>query len=143
MLNIDHYMEFTSGLRQRVDSAYKAVDTLCLFWDEEVKADLDRLTQISIAKGKPNLANANDYPEVDELRSKFGINIRYMPVPTTGDFRVGISDDDKESLQQQLNDAEVNANQHVLQSMLVPLERAIAKLSVPIGTDGSVFRDTF
>ena len=142
MLNIDHYMEFTSGLRQRVDSAYKAVDTLCLFWDEEVKADLDRLTQISIAKGKPNLANANDYPEVDELRSKFGINIRYMPVPTTGDFRVGISDEDKDSLQQQLNDAEVNANQHVLQSMIEPMQRAIAKLSVPIGTDGSVFRDT-
>ena len=142
MLNIDHYMEFTSGLRQRVDSAYKAVDTLCLFWDEEVKADLDRLGQIAIAKGKPNLANANDYPEVDELRSKFGINIRYMPVPTTGDFRVGISDEDKDSLQQQLHDAEVNANQHVLQSMLVPMQRAIDKLSIPIGTDGSVFRDT-
>ena len=65
-----------------------------------------------------------------------------MPVPTTGDFRVGISDEDKESLQQQLNDAEVNANKHVLQSMLVPMQRAITKLSIPIGSDGSVFRDT-
>jgi hypothetical protein len=142
MLNMNHYMEFTSGLRKRVDDAYKAVDTLCLFWQDEVDADLERLSQIAIAKGKPNLANANDYPDVDELRSKFGIDIRYMPVPTTGDFRVGISDEDKESLQQQLDDAEVNANKHVLQSMIVPLERAIAKLSVPIGTDGSVFRDT-
>jgi len=142
MLNIDHYMEFTSGLRKRVDDAYKSVDTLCLFWQDEVDADLERLSQIALAKGKPNLANANDYPDVDELRSKFGINIRYMPVPTTGDFRVGISDDDKESLQQQLHDAEVNANQHVLQSMLVPMQRAIDKLSIPIGTDGSVFRDT-
>jgi len=142
MLNIDHYMEFTSGLRKRVDDAYKSVDTLCLFWQDEVDADLERLGQIAIAKGKPNLANANDYPDVDELRSKFGVNIRYMPVPTTGDFRVGISDDDKESLQQQLHDAEVNANQHVLQSMLVPMQRAIDKLSIPIGTDGSVFRDT-
>lgn len=142
MLNMNHYMEFTSGLRKLVDDAYRSVDTLCLFWQDEVDADLERLTQIAIAKGKPNLANANDYPDVDELRSKFGINIRYMPVPTTGDFRVGISDEDKESLQQQLDDAEVNANQHVLQSMIVPLQRAIAKLSVPIGTDGSVFRDT-
>lgn len=31
MLNIDHYMEFTSGLRKRVDDAYRSVDTLCLF----------------------------------------------------------------------------------------------------------------
>ena len=142
MLNINHYMEFTSGLRQRVDEAYKSVDTLCSFWDDEVKADLDRLGEIALAKGKPNLANANDYPEVDELRSKFGVHIRYMPVPTTGDFRVGISDEDKETLQQQLDDAEVNANKHVLNSMIEPMKRALAKLSVPIGSDGSVFRDT-
>ena len=142
MLNIDHYIEFTSGLRQRVDDAHRAVDTLCLSWDEEVKSDLDRLGEIALAKGKPNLANANDYPDVDELRAKFGIEIRYMPVPTTGDFRVGISDDDKASLQQQLDDAGVNANKHVIKSMIEPMERAIAKLSVPIGNDGSVFRDT-
>ena len=142
MLNIDHYIEFTSGLRQRVDDAHRAVDTLCLSWDDEVKSDLDRLGEIALAKGKPNLANANDYPDVDELRAKFGIEIRYMPVPTTGDFRVGISDDDKASLQKQLDDAGVNANKHVIKSMIEPMERAIAKLSVPIGNDGSVFRDT-
>ena len=142
MLNINHYIEFTSGLRQRVDDANRAVDTLCLSWEDEVKADLERLGEIALAKGKPNLANANDYPDVDELRSKFGIHIRYMPVPTTGDFRVGISDDDKASLQQQLDDAGINANKHVIRSMIEPMERAIAKLSVPIGNDGSVFRDT-
>ena len=142
MLNINHYIEFTSGLRQRVDDANRAVDTLCLSWEDEVKADLERLGEIALAKGKPNLANANDYPDVDELRSKFGIHIRYMPVPTTGDFRVGISDDDKASLQQQLDDAGINANKHVIKSMIEPMERAIAKLSVPIGNDGSVFRDT-
>jgi len=142
MLNMNHYIEFTTGLRQRVDDAHRAVDTLCLSWDEEVKDDLDRLSQIAIAKGKPNLANANDYPSVEELRAKFGIEIRFIPVPTTGDFRVGISDDDKASLQKQLDDARVNANKHVIKSMLEPMERAIAKLSVPIGNDGSVFRDT-
>jgi len=45
-------------------------------------------------------------------------------------------------LQKQLDDASVNANKHVIKSMLEPMERAIAKLSVPIGNDGSVFRDT-
>jgi hypothetical protein len=65
-----------------------------------------------------------------------------MPVPTTGDFRVGISDEDKESLQQQLDDAGSNATKHVLESMITPMRRAIEKLAVPIGNDGSVFRDT-
>ena len=142
MLNIDHYMDFTGELRPLVDEANKAVDVLCNHWDEEVENDLDRLGKIALAKGKPNLANAEDYPDVDELRSRFGIHIRYMPVPTTGDFRVGISDDDKASLQQQLDDAEVNANKHVLNSMIEPMKSAIEKLSVPIGAKGSVFRDT-
>ena len=142
MLNMNHYLEFTTGLRKRVDDAHRAVDTLCLSWDEEVKDDLDRLSEIAIAKGKPNLANADDYPSVDELRAKFGIEIRFMPVPTTGDFRVEISDEDKASLQKQLDDASINANKHVIKSMIEPMERAIAKLSVPIGNDGSVFRDT-
>jgi len=142
MLNIDHYMEFTGELRPLVDEAYRSIDNLCTHWDDEVKADLDRLGKIAQAKGKPNLANAEDYPDVDELRSRFGIDIRYMPVPTTGDFRVGISDEDKASLQQQLDDAEVNATNHVIKSMVRPLENAMMKLSVPIGADGSVFRDT-
>ena len=142
MLNIDHYMEFTQGLRQLVDQANQAVWELYSKWDDEVTADLDRLAQIAIAKGKPNLANPSDYPSADEMRTKFSIDVRYMPVPTTGDFRVGISDEDKESLQQQLDDAGNNATTHVLESMIAPMKRAIEKLAVPIGNDGSVFRDT-
>jgi len=142
MLNIDHYMDFTGGLRRLVDIAEQGVTQLCTVWDEEVKNDLNRLAQIALAKGKPNLADPSDYPDVIELRSKFGIDIRYMPVPTTGDFRVGISDEDKASLQQQLDDAETHATTHVLESMITPMRRAIEKLAVPIGSDGSVFRDT-
>lgn len=142
MLNINHYLDFTSGLRARIDDANRAVDDLYSCWDDEVEADLERLEQIAIAKGKPNLADPSDYPSADEMRARFGISVRYMPVPTTGDFRVGISEEDKLSLQKQLDDAEVNATTHVLKSMIEPMKRAVEKLSVPIGKDGSVFRDT-
>ncbi len=142
MLNIDHYMDFTSGLRQLVDTANQAVNSLCVVWDDEVQKDLIRLAKIAVVRGKPNLADPSDYPDVNELRSKFGIDVRYMPVPTTGDFRVGISDEDKASLQQQLDDAGNNATTHVLNSMITPMKRAIEKLNVPIGSNGSVFRDT-
>jgi len=142
MLNIDHYMDFTSGLRQLVDTANQAVNSLCVVWDDEVQKDLVRLAKIAVVRGKPNLADPSDYPNVDELRAKFGVDVRYMPVPTTGDFRVGISDEDKASLQQQLDDAETSATTHVLNSMITPMKRAIEKLSVPIGNNGSVFRDT-
>jgi hypothetical protein len=142
LLNIDHYMDFTSGLRQLIDKANGAVDDLVANWDHEVQTDLKRLQDIAYAKGKPDLADPNDYPEGAEVAARFGIEVRYMPVPTTGDFRVGISDDDKASLQQQLDDATANASRHVLTQMLEPMQRAASKLAVPIGNDGSIFRDS-
>ena len=142
LLNINHYMDFTSGLRQLIDEANAAVDDLYQNWDAEVQADLTRLAQIAQAKGKPNLANPADYPTADEVRARFGIEVRYMPVPTTGDFRVGISDEDKASLQRQLDDAERNAATHVIEQMIEPMQRAVDKLKVNIGDDGSVFRDS-
>ena len=142
LLNINHYMEFTSGLRQLIDAANAAVDDLYKHWDDEVRADLKRLADIAYAKGKPNLANPSDYPSADEMRARFGIEVRYMPVPTTGDFRVGISDEDKQSLQQQLDDATANASRHVISQMLEPMQRAVDKLKVKIGDDGSIFRDS-
>jgi hypothetical protein len=142
LLNIDHYMDFTAGLRQRIDAATAAVSDLVANWDYEVQRDLKRLQDIAYAKGKPNLADPNDYPEADEVAARFGIEVRYMPVPTTGDFRVGISDEDKASLQQQLDDATTNATRHVLTEMIEPMQRAVKKLTVKIGDDGSIFRDS-
>jgi hypothetical protein len=142
MLNIEHYFDFTSGLRKLISEADAAVADLVANWDAEVQADMDRLTQIAAAKGKPHLVNPNDYPSADEIATRFGIEVRYMPVPTAGDFRVNISDEDKASLQQQLEDAENNAARHVIEQMLEPMQRAVEKLNVPIGTDGSIFRDS-
>lgn len=144
MLNIDHYMDFTSGLRQRIDKANAAVSDLVNNWDYEVQKDLARLSAIEQAKGRPtgSLADADNYPHASEIGDRFGIEVRYMPVPTAGDFRVNISDEDKASLQKQLEDAEDAAAKHVIREMLEPMERAIEKLNVPIGADGSVFRDS-
>ena len=142
LLNIDHYMDFTSGLRQRIDAANAAVSDLVANWDYEVQRDLKRLQDIAYAKGKANLADPNDYPDADEVAARFGIEVRYMPVPTTGDFRVGISDEDKASLQRQLDDATTNATRHVLSEMIDPMQRAVKKLTVKIGDDGSIFRDS-
>lgn len=146
MLNIDGYMDFTSGLRQRIDKADAAVRDLVNNWDYEVQKDLARLTQIEQAKGRPtgSLVDADNYPHASEIGDRFGIEVRYMPVPTADGFdpRLGLSEEDKASLQKQLDEAETNAKSHVIREMLEPMERAIEKLNVPIGADGSVFRDS-
>ena len=144
LLNIQNYMDFTTGLRELIHSANDAVDDLYNNWDAEVAADLGRLSAIAASKGKPSLSNPADYPDADEMRAKFSIEVRYMPVPTADGFdpRLGISDEDKATVQKQLDDATANASAHVLNEMIEPMRRAVGKLTVKIGEDGSVFRDS-
>jgi len=144
LLNSTHYIDFANGLRGLIHSANDAVDDLYNNWDAEVAADLARLSAIAASKGKPSLANPADYPDADEMRAKFSIEVRYMPVPSADGFdpRLGISDEDKATVQKQLDDATANASAHVLNEMIEPMRRAVSKLNVKIGEDGSVFRDS-
>ena len=142
MLNIHHYQDFTLRMRSLMATARHAADVLESYWDDEVRHDLARLTNIAQATGKPNLANVLDYPDAQEMRSRFSLDIRFLPVPSTGDFRVGISDEDKDSLQRQLDDAATNAATHVIKSMMEPMRKAVERLKIPVGSKGSVFRDS-
>lgn len=143
MLNMMHYQTFTAKLREFIAKADAAVDDLVNHWDDEVATDLLRLRQIEFSTGQTGLANPDDYPSASEVRDRYVVDVRFMPVPKTSDFdpRI-ISSKDIASLQRQLDDAETNATKHVIQQMLEPLTAAAEKLAVPIGKDGAVFRDS-
>jgi len=144
LLNANLYMEFSTELRKHVDDANSAVDKLAANWDTAVQIDYNRMLRIAQAKGKPNLANINDYPDVQTLRSKYGVDVQYMPVPTADGFdpRLGMSDADQASVQDRVNDAEANGAKYVINQMLDPMSDAVKKLQVNIGDKGSIFRDS-
>lgn len=135
MLNISLYQEVTHNLRHLIAEANASVDDLVDNWDYEVQRDYNRL----LPTGHASL---DDYPTAEHVRERFGIEVQFMPVPTTGDFRVEISDEDKASLLSRLQDAGRNAERHVINKMLEPMIAAAEKLAVPIGNDGSIFRDS-
>ena len=60
------------------------------------------------------LFNRTDYPEVEQLDSKFGFNYVFMPVPTAGDFRIATTDKALQELQDQANS---HVNQRVADAM--------------------------
>ena len=130
LLNANLYMEFSTELRKHVDDANSAVDKLAANWDTAVQIDYNRMLRIAQAKGKPNLANINDYPDVQTLRSKYGVDVQYMPVPTADGFdpRLGMSDADQASVQDRVNDAEANGAKYVINQMLEPMSDAVKKL---------------
>lgn len=139
MLANTHYFEFSSNLTQLIDDAEQAINDLVANWDAEVAADLSRIANIN-----PQLADPSDYPSADEVRRRFGIEVRYMPVPAADGFdpRLGMSEKDKQSLQNQLDDAGANAGKHIIESMLDVMQKSVDKLRIPIGADQSVFRNS-
>jgi len=91
-------------------------------------------------------ASGTDYPHEYELPDLFATSVRTFPVPETGDFRVELPPEIMERVSSDLQDAIDDGIQTVMEDamarLLKPIDRAIERLAVPIGEQGSVFRDT-
>lgn len=52
-----------------------------------------------------NLFNPEDYPNVDDVRDKFGFRLVFSPVPEAGDFRLQVAEQDLYELRQQYEES--------------------------------------
>ena len=83
------YFEFAHEMRGLIQQAKAAADHLESQWDRMVGEDMQRLGA---------LANPADYPPSWEVRSIFDATINFFPVPSTNDFRIAISEEDKQQI---------------------------------------------
>ena len=49
-----------------------------------------------------SLFRPEDYPGTDELRGKFGLETKVMPMPDAGDFRVSLGDEERDRIKRQI-----------------------------------------
>jgi hypothetical protein len=131
MLPSAMYMDYVAEMRKLESEAARCVAMLEQNWYAEVTHDSSRLGA---------MFNQADYPA--DIASKYGVSLQFLPVPSAGDFRVAIDPADEASLEQAIKDAEGNVASYVIDQLLEPLRRAAAKLSVPIGQEGAIFRDS-
>ena len=117
VLPIEMYDRYMSGLRLRKDAAESAVERLAQQWATVVNEDIARL------KG---LGRREDYPL--DVRDKYGIDVRFQPVPHTGDWRVEISEHDKASLKASLQEADEIIRKHLLETVLTPIRAIVNRL---------------
>jgi hypothetical protein len=61
-----------------------------------------------------NLFDPADYPDVDEVRTKFGFRMVFLPVPTAGDFRIDLPSQEMEAVRLQY---EAHADARVASAM--------------------------
>jgi len=93
------------------------------------------------------LYNADDYPSVEEVVSKFGFKMVFTPLPEAGDFRLDVANEDLEELRKQydtnLNNRLTEAMQSQWDKLHDMLSRMSDKLVEPEDEDKRRWHDTF
>lgn len=125
------YFDYSVAIKELIAEANRKADALAKAWPQLVADDLARLGP---------LGNPQDYPS--DIRGKYAVSVKFMPIPQSTDFRVAISDEDRESLNKAIAEAEDGVTKHLLAEMLEPVKKAVDKLSIPIGDQGAIFRDS-
>lgn len=86
-----------------------------------------------------DLFNPDDYPSVEQIRTKNKFKVVFSPVPDAGDFRVDIPNEYREELQKISDERVTHAMKDAWDRLHECLSRISEKLS---GTDKQIFRDS-
>jgi hypothetical protein len=95
------------------------------------------------------LFDPSDYPSVDEVRSKFGFNLVFSPVPESGDFRIEASDIELQELREQYEAAYENRVKEAMQSAWDKVHDMLTRMSEKLtepegeGAKPKLFHSTF
>ncbi len=86
--------------------------------------------------------NEDDYPPLHQVRTKFGIQLDYSPVPQASDFRVGLQGEEvqriRQSIERRSADLERGANFDICRR----LHEVVAKMAETLARPRAVFRDS-
>jgi hypothetical protein len=132
------YEEYTAEMRSRINKTETMKIRLMPQYDMFVQQDM------MFRNGGKTVGRANvgDYPTSYEFESRMGFDIRFSPLPDRKHFLFDLSDTDVSNFTQAMQDVERAAHNDAVGRMLEPLKRLVDKLNKPIGTDGSIFRDS-
>lgn len=139
----DAYLNHMSWIRSQAAKFDAAVDKFIAAYPGYVAAAAARLN---------GMFKAADYPEAEELRAKFAMECKVLPVPTSDDFRVAISDAQAErirsDIEQQVGEATRAAVRNIFERIAELAERMVDRLGAykPAAKKGErsegVFRDS-
>ena len=76
-----------------------------------------------------NMFNRNDYPHPDDIEHRFRFNVNYMPVPSSGDFRVDIGNDAQEELKAKLSKLADERVEHAVKDIKTRLLEHLKRMS--------------
>lgn len=139
------YFEYTGRMTQFIAELEALKQTIVgdeSMYHSVVQHDITRRNAALTAQNKPPTATAADYMGYEAMRDRLYVTWFPEPVATSGDFRFEISADMKKVYDDNLARIVEDAKADVLNRVLEPMKAFVKRMSVPIGEEGAVFRDT-
>lgn len=93
ILAIDLHQEYMDGQRQRISIFEERYCQFCINYSSYVHAERESLGP---------MWKAEDYPAVSKIRDLFGIKLNIVPIPSVGDWRVKLSQEEIDYLNENL-----------------------------------------
>lgn len=115
-----YYLEFIRELNSRKDELDRAVRTFISAYPK---------LQVEAQSKLGTLYCASDYPSQDELAKMFRCKVTVMPVPSSGDFRVELDQNEIDEFNSKMREVEANALKDAYSRLSEVISKATARLS--------------
>lgn len=127
------YMDYTTKLREMQRDFDRAV--------EEFLADYDTLkAQARVMLN--GLFNEGDYPTIENLRGKFGVQLRVLPFPDADQFGVVLPEEELVGIRQDIEAQAQAAIENAMRDLWERLYDVVARMSERLSQPNAVFRDS-
>lgn len=83
-----------------------------------------------------------DYPAVQDIRSKFALGVEYQPVPARGDIRVDLGADQIAIIETAISDRLQRATAEAMRDAWSRLHEVVTKIAERLSQPDAIFRDT-
>lgn len=95
IISSNHYMDYMTGINNYQDQIALTLNAIEPEYDQMILDDMSRLT---------SMGNEHDYPPYDRFKNAWKVDVRFRPVPQSGDYRVEIPQEIKDALEKDLSE---------------------------------------
>ena len=126
LLTTAKFMEFNQRMQEFEDKFNALVDDFVTTYPTLITAQ-------AMALG--DMFNRNEYPTPDDIKHRFDFRVNYMPVPTSGDFRVDVGNDAQAELQNKLAKLADERIEHAMSDIKTRLKDHLKRMSDRLTVD--------
>jgi hypothetical protein len=128
-----NYATYTAWLRDQQREFSNALNTFASDYPA-LRAQASRLLN--------GLYRDEDYPDTQDLRTRFALSVEYAPVPAQGDLRVDLGADQIALIESAIGDRTQRAVNDAMRDAWSRLHDVVAKIAERLSQPEAIFRDS-